>query len=77
MIALGDEAVMVEAGALEETSMETGLNSKFEVGAQRGEVKVIREGEGEVEVAVQVERSIQLLFLPGALTSEIFWGGNF
>lgn len=75
MIALGDEAVMVEAGALEETSMEIGLNSKFEVGAQWGEVKVIREG--EVEVAVQVERSIQLLFLPGALTSEIFWGGNF
>lgn len=53
MIALGDEAVMVEAGALEETSMETGLNSKFEVGAQRGEVKVIHEG--EVEAAVQVE----------------------
>lgn len=75
MIALGDEAVMVEAGALEETSMEIGLNSKFEVGAQWGEVKVIREG--EVEAAVQVEQSIQLLFLPGALTSEIFWGGNF
>lgn len=70
--ALEAVVIMLVAGALEETSMGTGVNSQAEAGVQLGVVEmVISKGEGEA--AVQVEYQSRMLFLRRAnrMRSEI------